>query len=249
MDEHDRAARALLEALRQALASSTEQRLYKSGKLDGLFSSKAGAPGAAADQALRAGLLEVVRREVRGKAEIDWVRVTPRGVEFLHQHESPVHALHELRDALRASQEALPAWLAGLRAGLRALDERLAADAAHWNERLAALERRVEDSLRRVEAAAPLVPPEVVEDHPWAIDALNYLDRRQAAGSAGDCPLHELFTAVREHHPEISLPAFHDGLRRLHERRAVLLRPADGTAEHSEYILLHGGRMLYYAAR
>src|SRR5262249_2467286 len=40
MESHDRAAEALLEALRQALAAGGEQRLYKSGKLDGLFPSK-----------------------------------------------------------------------------------------------------------------------------------------------------------------------------------------------------------------
>jgi hypothetical protein len=248
MDAHDRAGQALLEALRQALASSGEQRLYRSGKLDGLFSSKSGPCGEAAARALRDGLIEVARREVKGKTEIDWARITPRGVEFLHRHESPVHALHELRDALRANQDAVPLWLASMRAALHALDDRLSADSARWLERLGALQRRVEDTLRRLEAAAPLVPPEVLDVHPWVVDALNYLDRRRAAGGAGDCPLPELFTAVVGYHPGLALPDFHDGLRRLHERRALLLRPADAP-DLPEYALLDEGRVLYFAAR
>src|SRR5262245_24913308 len=165
MEPHDRAAQALLEALRQALAAGGERRLYRSGKLDGLFPSKAGPSGTAAADALRDGLLEVVRREVKGKTEIDWVRVTPRGVEFLHRHESPLHALHDLRDRLRANQEAIPLWLAGMGASLQALADQLRADSSGWAERLRTLERRVEDALRRLEAAAPLVPPEVLEAH------------------------------------------------------------------------------------
>ncbi len=112
----DRVTEALLAALKQALAAGAEQRLVKSGKLDGLFPGRVGAAGAAAARALDEGLLEVVRTEVRGKAEFEWVRLTPRGVEFLHEHESPVHALHELRDTLRANQQAIPVWLADIRA-------------------------------------------------------------------------------------------------------------------------------------
>ena len=124
----------------------------------GLFPGRTGAAGDAAAQALRDGLLEVVRTETKGKTTIEWVRLTPRGVDFLHDHESPAAALHELRDTLRLNQQAVPVWLAEMRAGLHALDERLAADAQKWQQRLDALTRRVEDTLRRLEEAAPLLP-------------------------------------------------------------------------------------------
>src|SRR6185437_6185614 len=107
----------------------------------------------------------------------------------------PVHALHEMRDTLRANREAVPLWLDAMRASLRDLEARLSGDAGRWLERLAAMETRVGDTLRRLEAAAPLVPAEVLEAHPWAVDALNYLDRREGAGATDACALPELFAA------------------------------------------------------
>ena len=57
------------------------------------------------------------------------MHVGPRGVDFLHEHESPLRALQELRGTLRCNQQAFPAWLAEMRAGLLALDEKVAAEA------------------------------------------------------------------------------------------------------------------------
>ena len=242
----DRSTEALVQALRQALAAPGEQRLYRSGKLDGLFPGRTGANGEAAARALADGLLEVVRTEARGKTVVEWVRLTPRGVDFLHDTESPVAALHELRDVLRLNRQAVPAWLAEVRGGLQAMDARLSADIQKWEQRLEALTRRVEAALRRLEAAAPLLPPETAAAYPWAIDALNYLDRRR-----GDCPLPELFAATARMHPELSISAFHEGLRRLHERRALRLAPPDGPGElpQPEYALFDGGAVLYFAGR
>src|SRR5262245_384539 len=93
----DKVTDALVDALKLALTGPPEQRLYRSGKLDGLFPGRAGTNAEAAALALRDGLLEVVRTETRGKSSFDWVRLTPRGVEFLHERESPVAALHDLR--------------------------------------------------------------------------------------------------------------------------------------------------------
>jgi hypothetical protein len=254
--EHDRDREVLLEALRQALAGDAgprdgEQRLYRAGKLAGLFRGRAGSNARAAAQALRDGLLEVVRTEVRGKSAVEWVRLTPRGVDFLHEHESPVRALQELRSALRSNRQAVPAWLEEMGNGLRGLEERLRADARTWLRRLEALERRVEEALRRLEAAAPLLPPDVAEAHPWALDALNYLDRRRSGGAPGGCPLPELFAAVVRQHPGLSVSAFHEGLRRLHERRALHLEPDASPAglPQPEFALLERGAVLYHASR
>jgi hypothetical protein len=244
----DRTDDILMAGLRQALAGPAEQRLSKSGKLDGLFPGRGGA--AAASRALADGLLEIVRTETRGKAVVEWVRITPRGVDFLHDHESPTAALHELRHALRLNQQAVPAWLGEMRDDVRALEVRLSADAQKWEQKLDALTRRVEEALRRLEAAAPLLPPETAAAHPWAIDALNYLDRRRTGGAPGDCPLPELFAALTRQHPALSVGAFHDGLRRLHDRRALRLTAADGDGmTQPEFALLDGGKVLYFAGR
>jgi hypothetical protein len=241
----------LLDALRQALAEPGEHRLYRSGKLDGLFPGRGGVNVPAVQSALNDGLLEPVRTEKKGKTEIRWVRITPRGVDFLHERESPLRALEELRFALRCNQRGLPEWLAEMRAALQSLDARLEEEASRWTRRLAQLEQRVEEALRRLEAAGPLLPAEVIEAHPWAIDALNYLDRRRTGGAPDDCALPELFAALVRHHPTLSLGAFHEGLRRLHERRALRLRPANNPADlaQPEYALLDEVSVLYYAAR
>src|SRR5438067_2738457 len=106
MRPEDRVTQTLVEALGRALATPGEHRLFRAGKLDGLFPGRTAVCVEAARLALDQGLLERSRVETRGKTEIQWVRATPHGVEFLHEHESPVRALHDLLDALRANQNA-----------------------------------------------------------------------------------------------------------------------------------------------
>ena len=247
----DRVNDILIEALKQALSVEAEQRLYRSGKLDGLFPGRGGTSGEAAARALRDGLFEVARTEVKGKTSIDWVRLTPRGVEFLHEYESPVQALHELREALCRGREAVPVWLAEMRAALRALEEQFTADAQKSQQRLEALTRHVEDALRRLEEATPVLPKELADAYPWSVDALDYLDRRRHAGALGPCPLPELHESLRRAHPSLSIGHFHEGLRRLHQRRVLRLQPTAGLADlpRPEFALFDDGSVLYYVAR
>jgi hypothetical protein len=251
MEPTDRVTELLIEALAAALARPGEHRLFRSGKLDGLFPGRTAVCVASADQALRDGLLERVRVETKGKTEIEWVRIAPPGVEFLHQHESAVQGLRNLHAALQSNRAGLPVWLAEMTGVLREAETRLAASAADWEQRLAAIEHRVSDTLRRLEAASPLVPPEVLQAHPWTVDALNYLDHRRTVGATTDCPLPELFDAVVAHHPALTLNDFRDGLRRLHQRRALRLRPAEPAEEvaRPEYALLDEAGVCYYAVR
>ena len=70
-------------------------------------------------------------------------------------------------------------------------------------------------------------------------------------GDDADCPLPELFAALVRQYPGLSVHAFHEGLRRLHERRLLHLRPAANLADLPlpEYALLEGAAVLYYATR
>src|SRR5262245_14270951 len=102
----------LIDALKQALAEPGEQRLYKSGKLDGLFASRTGANAEGAAHAVQSGLLEVVRTETKGKTTTEWVRATPQAAEFVHEHESPVQTLKDLHAILQTNQQRIPLWLA-----------------------------------------------------------------------------------------------------------------------------------------
>jgi hypothetical protein len=246
----ERGTELLIDILRRALGGPPEQRLFRSGKLDGLFPSRAGASALAAAEALRLGLLEITHTEIKGKSEIEWVRITPRGVEHLHEQESPLAALRELLSALRAGRGTVPLWLAEMRDNLGALENKIETDVQKWEQRLSALEKRVDETLRRLEAAGPLLPAEVAQEFPWAVDALNYLDRRRQGGATTTCPLPELFAAVVAHYPGLSVPAFHDGLRKMHSRRAVRLLPAgDEAVDRPEYALLIEATLLYFVER
>jgi hypothetical protein len=247
----DRLTHTLLEGLKKALEGSGEQRLYRSGKLDGLFPGRSGQAQNAATQALQDNLLELVRTETRGKTTIEWVRLTPKGVDFIHTKEAPIVALRDLQEILRCNRAGVPRWFAELHATLESLQEGLREQARRWSDKLQALEKRTEEALQRLEAAAPLVPPEITETYPWAIDALNYLDRRRQGGACESCPLPELFEAVQQSHADLSVAGFHEGLRKLHDRRGLRLEPAPepDALSHPEYALFDGATVLYYATR
>lgn len=246
----DKLAEALLDALKLALGSPGEQRLYKSGKLDGLFPSRAAVNGDAAAFALREGLLEVVRMETRGKSSFEWVRLTPRGVEYLHDHESPLRVLADLRDLLKTNGAALPGWVEQMRQSLNELAGGLQRQAREWKDKLDALGRRVEEALARMEKRRPALPDEVLTRVPWATTALNYLDHRKESGATSECTLPELFEAVSMASRELSVSDFHDGLRHLQERRALRLLPVEEAAEcaRPEFALFDGERVFYRAA-
>jgi hypothetical protein len=110
------------------------------------------------------------------------------------------------------------------------------------------LTARVEAALRRAETHGPAVAEPIGRVVPWAVEALEYLDRRSASGANGDCPLPELFYAVRVKFPELTLPAFHDGLKRLHDVRAVRLTAMAEMTE-PEYAVVVDGEMKYAAGR
>jgi hypothetical protein len=248
----DRAEFVVIQALKQALAEPGEQRLFRSGKLPGLFPTRTGANALAAADAVSEGLLEVVRTEQKGKLTVEWVRATPAGVSFLHAHESPRAVLDELHAALQTTRAGVPVWLEGMQREVQTLSDRLGEEMDRLLHRLDSLARRVEEALRRADAEIPALEDGVARAVPWAADVLFYLDRRRQSGATGDCPLPELFAALRERRSDVSLSDFHDGLRRLDDLRAIALKPFEGTPgeiSEPEYALLDGANVLYYVRR
>ena len=113
------------------------------------------------------------------------------------------------------------------------------------------MERRLDETLRRLEATLPLLPPELLAAHPWAAAAVGYLDRRARSGRSGACPLPELFAALVEQHPGLSIVGFHDGLRRFAYRGVLELHPVadlSGVAR-PKFALLDADRVLFLAVR
>src|SRR5262249_38601001 len=146
----DKVKETLLAALRQGMTQPGEQRLYRSGKLPGLFTGRTLVNAEAATQAIRDDLLELVRSETRGKTPIEWVKITQKGIDFVLQHESPARALDELKAALQANQKSLPGWVADMKRALRDLETQFLGEVHRIGERLDLLARQVTETLERL---------------------------------------------------------------------------------------------------
>jgi hypothetical protein len=248
----DKTSQAVIEALKQGMAQPGEHRLYKSGKLAGLFPGRTGAHIEAAAQALRDGFLEVVRTETKGKTAVEWVKLTQKGVDFVLSHESPARAMDELREALQMTKEGLPAWLAQLRKSFQEQADKVADEVKSVLGRLESLSVRIGEALQRAEASTPKLPAKETTAFPWALEALTYLDRRKDGGAPSPCPLPDLFAAIRSRDHDLSMNAFHGGLRSMQERGVLQLLPFTGTPEElpePEYALLDGTTVYYYVTR
>jgi hypothetical protein len=247
----DKVTQILIDALKQATTEPGEQRLFRAGKLPGVFPSRLGLNAKAAEQALRDGLLERVRTEAKGKTSIEWVRLTPKGIDFLHNHESPVRAMDELRAVLQMTQDNVPLWVAEIRQQLDALGQRLTEEVQALTHRLGALSERVLEVLNRAAAAVPSTAADAAALVPWGAEALGYLDRRRASGVRDSCPMPELFAALKEKVPDLTVKDFHDGLRKLHSRRLAQLLAFEGPdgPPEPEYALLDGASTYYLVLR
>ncbi len=237
----------LLEALKTGAVQPGETRLYRSGKLPGLFAQRTHLHAEVATQAVRDGLLEVVRIEARGKSTLEWVRVTPKGREFLLQQESPARALQDLRELLALQASGMPAWLDAMRQRLDTMQQQFLAEVTLVRQQLDHLASRVAETLQRLDQA------NVVADEPtvaWATCAIQYLEQRGPAGLPGSCSLGELFSSARQRHPDLTVKEFHQGLRRLQERELLQLLPHrdSGLPPGPEFALLDGASVYYYAA-
>ncbi|MCI0700366.1 MAG: hypothetical protein L0241_04730, partial [Planctomycetia bacterium] len=111
----------LVDALKVALATPGEHRLFRSGKLAGLFPSRGGLSSEAALFALRESLLETVRTETKGKLVIEWVTATPKAVGFVHENDSPRSILRELKSVLHATRTGIPEWMSEAKEEVSAL--------------------------------------------------------------------------------------------------------------------------------
>lgn len=237
----------LLEALRFGAGHPDGTRLYRSGKLAGLFAGRTGAHAAVAESALRDGFLEMVKVERRGKTAVEWVRVTPRGLEYLLHNDSPVRALEDLRSVLDAQRQGLPGWIADLRQQIDGLERRLSAEVEAIGARLDRLSARALEAIQRLEQGRDAD----VSSVPWARQALTHLEEREAAGLGAACALGDLFAALNGGEAALTLKDFHAGLRRLAERGLVRLLPDEGAGppRAPEYGLLDGNGVYHRVAR
>jgi hypothetical protein len=245
----DRHKFVLLEALKAAALQRGEMRLYRRGKLPGLFAQRTRLHAEVANQAVQENLLEVTRVEPIGKTPLEWVRVTQKGIDLLLESESPARALEELREALAVNQQGLPLLVAQMHGRLDELKQRFAEEVDEMRQQLDQLSQRAIQAIERIEAAHSSEPmPAAVL---WAQEALEYLDRRKQVGLGERCSLADLFAALMERHAQMTIKEFHAGLKRLQERHLIALLPStgNGDAPGPEYALLDGAAVYYYVGR
>jgi len=232
----------LLDALKAAVAETRDHRLFSSGKFTGLFPNRSTACAEAAHEANSLGLFETVRTETKAKQVIEWVRITPKGIAFLHDHDSPKAVLQDLKATLNATAAGIPDWMHDTREQLAELKIDFESKAGEMIAQLAELTTRVEAALRRVDAATPKLPSILQTVVPWGVTALEYLDHRREVLVSGECSLRELFVALRPKFPDLSVPDFHTGLRRLHDNRSIQLNRSESGGD-PEYAILIGSEL------
>jgi hypothetical protein len=228
----------LLSALKEAGQHPDGIALYRVGKNPGLFTSKSGTAQEAAQEALRAGYLELVKSE--GKGEV--VRLTSKGDLYLREHLDPKSTLEELLVQLRTVQDSMPRWLAELDTHLAAFRLRMQSQLDAQGQALTRLITRAEAALRRLEAGGT-APSKSLE--PWQVEVLQNLgDQRRS--------LSELFASVQcNGFGELTIPEFHMGLLVLRDRGSVQLVEQGDNEEalaEPEYALVDEG-CIYVAAR
>jgi len=260
-----------LAALRKALTEPGEHRLYRAGKLPGLFPVRLGACIDGALAALAENHLEVVRTEAKGRQLTEWVRITPAGVEFVHQHDSPRAILEALQQTLGTTRAGVPVWMQSATEELLRAFDRMTRQQQELLEQLRVLHERVEGALARLdlrghypassrgwhgsssgsgESQSLTVRPPVGGGGgiDWTDGLIRYLDRRRAAGGAGACPLADAFQLAHSLQPELTVAQFHQGLHQLAEARQCRL-VSDTTVTDWEYALVVSGQILTAVVR
>jgi hypothetical protein len=222
----DKLAQHVLDALSRAAADPTGVPLFVTKADPGLFAATP-AGKAAAQKCLTDGLLRVA--EPGAKAGRERYTPTDAGWEQLLAAANPKQVLEDFVRVLEARQGEVDDLLAAAR--------RMADSLTGLREAVTRVLPKV--TLNRVAADAP----------PDLADTLfsKLSDWSVSAQVGEDCPLPDLYRRAGA----ASLGAFHDALRRLHERGAVYLHPWTGplyALPEPAFALLVGHGVAYYAS-
>ncbi|MEY4613926.1 MAG: hypothetical protein RL179_1899 [Planctomycetota bacterium] len=241
----------LVAALRKVVASGGEHLLFKVSKQEGMFAAKTGLAGEVAQTALDRQFIELVRSEGEGKKLSQWVKITAKGIRFLHERESPVRALDEAMNLLKNEKEITAVGVVRMQERLQEISDKLLLEAANWTQKIESLEKRILDALSRLEQAGPLVPPAILKDVPWSIEVVRYLQWRRGELDSGKCPLPELFEMLQNAYSYLDCSSFHEGLKKLFHARVIRLEGVSDASlmDKPEFALLDSGQVYYFACR
>ena len=258
----------LLEGLLKAL-DGKPLPVTGSAKTPGLFATgKAGEP--LIKQALELGYLEECpqppdSKGKKGAKAVRYARITQKGHNWVLQHLSPREALEGLLRAFEKSSQALRTEDSGLgvlqeqlasleescRRVQQAVQEASTRQREDTNRTLQTLQS-VSDTLKRLIAqpsgAFPL--PAGPVSAPDLASRIEILVREWRQSHHADCPFHELYARLRADAPELTIGAFHDLLRSLHNSSRVRLSVWSGSPDRMkepELGLFLSSTLMYYA--
>lgn len=222
----------VLAGLTAAFASSTECLLIASRSQSGLFPNSV-AGKAAAQTAVDAGWLNVVKTETRGKSLTTFVSLSPSGMDYLLGQTNPKPIIEAVQSQLQQSELML-----------FALRDQLQTCLNH----IQTMRSKVEELEKR---SGSMVTHEKVAMPDWESNIRCYLHHRQVSRPAEDCPLSELYQHARQQVPQLSVGTFHDGIRRLHAKQEIALQPWTGSLHElpdPELAIMQGHSVAYYAS-
>ncbi len=233
----------LLAALNRAVAEPGGLPLFASRTAAGLFANNT-AGKQAARHCREAGLVHVLRTETRGKSTLEICAITEKGLALLLAEANPRPILESFVAALDARRDQVTGLLESARQSQ-----------AH----LEAMRNHAEKVLQQVQQRPSVPTPGAFEkngiqgkhDHDPDAAVINHLQRRQEAGTLGDCPLPELYRAVKPATPAGTIGQFHDVLRRLNDQCRLYLHPWTGPLyelPEPAFALLVGHEIAYYAS-
>jgi hypothetical protein len=203
--------------------------LFVQKSAPGLFGAGAAARQAA-EKCKELELLQVVRSAPRGKAPQEVVVLTPKGMEHLLISSSPKLVLEDLLRALEQRNKQLDGLIESVRASQASIctfKEQVAAALSNLDNGPTASAAKIDRIIQQ--ALATFGESSIGED----------------------CPLPRLLRDARVSEPLLSVGAFHDSLRRLHDRQAIYLHPWTGPLSElpdPTVALLVGHEISFYAS-
>ncbi len=232
----DKSNQLILEALHRAASEPAGAPLFSSKKVPGLFPGGASARPAA-EQCQRMGFLRPAPTRIASDETPEAFAITDKGLDFLLSQLSPKQVLEDLAKQFERRQSQV---------------QEIANTARSWLDETAALRDVVSRVIRELPANGPGTAGALSATlERWFEEALTCLRSWPATHASGDCPLPELLRHLSKTTPSLTIGAFHDGLRRLHERQQIYLHPWTGPLyelPEPACALLVGHEIAYYAS-
>jgi hypothetical protein len=235
-----------LEALASALTDPRPKVLFGSATVPGFFKG-ATQPSKAAARLCeeRQWLAPTDEWHGKGKSRKPKYRLSPAGAQAVLQHGEPVVVLRSLAAALHEQSTTLTSMnehIARLLGNVQPLSETVSLLAKRFEP------PNLEELLRRLNSApAPTVPPSSPPD--WFEAAVKLAAEQSQRDRYQPLSLPQLYTALRQTRPGLTLGQFHDGLRLLRDQGRIRLAPftrALATIEDARNALFLDGEVMYY---